>query len=117
LRTQLSLELLGSLGRYAKVFQLERYARVRTLFIASVLQSRDVLLHEVREQLAPQNVPRAARVLSLIAPPPLLRMLLDAYATACSRKDASLFDLPSSHRVRAPHNNGSDLGAARAAMS
>jgi hypothetical protein len=119
LRTQLSLELVGSLERYAKVFQLERYARVRTLFIASVLQSRDVLLHEVREQLAPQNVPRAARVLSLIAPPPLLRMLLGAYATACSRKDASLFDLPSGHKVHASHRSGSgsDLGAARAAMS
>jgi hypothetical protein len=117
LRTQLSLDLLGSLERYAKVFQLDRYARVRTLFIASVLQSRDVLLAEVREQLTPQKVPRAARVLSLIAPPPLLRMLLDAYATACSRKDASLFDLPSAHRFRAPHSGGSDLGAARAAMS
>ena len=115
LRTQLSLELLGSLERYGKVFQRDRYARVRTLFIASVLQSRDALLQEIRSQLDPRNVPRTARVLSLVAPPPLLRMLLDAYATACSRKDAERFDLPSNHRVHAPQR--SDLGAARAAVS
>ena len=117
LRTQLSLELLGSLERYANVFQLGRYARVRTLFIASVLQSRDVLLLEVREQIEKQKlaVPRASRVLSLIAPPPLLRALLDAFATACSRKDRERFDLPSSHRVPAPPT--SEHGTVRAAIS
>lgn len=117
LRTQLSLELLGSLPRYSKVFQLERYARVRTLFIASVLQSRDALLCEVGEQLKQhmQNVPRAARVLARLAPAPLLRALLDAYATACSRNDAERFDLPSGYRPSAPLSHA--RGVVRAAIS
>jgi hypothetical protein len=114
LRTQLSLELLGSLDRYAKVFQQGRYQRVRTLFIASVLQSRDVLLQELRAQIGQQKfaVPRAARVLAAITPPALVRALLDGYATSCSRKDAERFDLPSSHRARAAQT--SDLGDQRA---
>ncbi|HET8937784.1 MAG TPA: hypothetical protein VFN67_30275 [Polyangiales bacterium] len=99
LRTQLSLELLGVLERYRSVFQLQRYQRCRTLYLASVLQSTDPLLRELREQIV--EVPRAARVLSWIAPPALVNALLSAYAISCSRKDAERFDLPVSYRSEA----------------
>jgi hypothetical protein len=117
LRAQFSLELLGSLASYSKVFQLERYARVRTLFIASLLQSREAVRKEIREQIEQQQfaVPRAAKVLSTLAPPVLLRALLDAYATACSRKDAERFDLPSGQRAPTPRT--SDRAGLRAAIN
>ena len=95
LRTQLSLELLGCLEDYREVFQIARYRRVRPLFLASVLQSRDALLLELREQLMrkPCTVPRLSRALRWLAPPGMLRRLVQTYAAACSREDAAGFDL------------------------
>jgi hypothetical protein len=53
-------------------------------------------------------------VLSRLAPRALLGGLLQAYATACSRKDAERFDLPTSHR--AATRQPSRHRAVRAAM-
>jgi hypothetical protein len=96
LRTQLSLELLGTLEHYQNVFQLGRYKRCRTLYLSSVLQSREPLLRELREQLQPSgfNIPLASRLLSRLVPPPLVRALLQGYATHYSRRDAERFELP-----------------------
>ena len=101
LRTELALELLGVLDRYRAVFQPQRYQSCRTLYLAKVLQSKDPLLRELREQIEQQRfeVPRAASVLSWIAPPALLNALLNAYATSCSRKDSERFDLPTSYKT------------------
>jgi hypothetical protein len=116
LRTHLSLELLGVFERYRSVFQLQRYLRARTLYIASVLQSREPVLRELRERIAQQGfeVPRASSVLSWIAPPALLNALLKAYALSCSRKDAERFDLPMSYKSQAAKSNG--LGQLRDAI-
>jgi len=98
LRTELALELLGTLSRYESVFQIERYRRCRTVYIASVLHSRDPLLGELREQIEELGFtpPVAARVLGRLAPEAALRALLRAYARAYARRDAARFELPKS---------------------
>jgi hypothetical protein len=106
LHTELALDLLGALDRYREVFQLERYQRCRTLYIASVLQSRDPLVRELREQIEQLAfaVPRASSVLSRLAPPALLQGLLSVYAKSYARRDAERFDLPVSFRPEAPRS-------------
>lgn len=108
LRTELALELLGELDRFGSVFQLQRYRRCRTLYIASVLQSRDPLVRELRDQLEQLGfrVPRASSVLSWLAPPALVNALLTGYAISCSRDDAERFDLPASYKTQSSRSNG-----------
>jgi hypothetical protein len=109
LRTELTLEVLGELERFHAVFQLERYRHCRTVFIASVLQSRDALLREIAEQIAQRGfaVPLASTLLARTLPPPLLRALVRRYAKVFSRRDAQRFAPPSSPRPRvAPAPNG-----------
>jgi hypothetical protein len=122
LRTQLTLELHGALDRYQNVFQLERYRRCRTLYIACLLQSREVLLREIREQLEQLGfeVPTASRLLSYVVPPALVRALLRGYATRYSRRDGERDEVPNLageertyDRAEAPAN---DRAVWRAAM-
>jgi hypothetical protein len=84
------------LERYESVFQLERYRRCRTWYIASVLQSRDPLLAEIREQFEELRfaVPVTSRILSRLAPRVFFKALLRAYVTSYARRDAERFDLP-----------------------
>ncbi|GAA1058072.1 hypothetical protein GCM10017608_04750 [Agromyces luteolus] len=49
LRTQLTLELIGQLGSYGRVFDLEVYEQLRRGFLDEVAHSRDPHLVELRE--------------------------------------------------------------------
>lgn len=102
LRTQLTLEMLGSLELYAGVFALDRYRRCRSAYIASVLQSEDALLREIREQIQARGflVPQAARWLQLL-PAPALRLGLRRYAQRCAEHDAAATQAANSEHERA----------------
>ena len=79
LRTQLTLEAIGALESYRAVFDLASYRSLRTLYIASVLQSRDPLLREVRRGMAESGfaIPPMARLLSRLVPAGVLELALN----------------------------------------
>lgn len=57
LRTMLSLEVLGKLEKYEKSFDLNRYRRFRTLYLALATKSDDPLIREIREGIEARGFP------------------------------------------------------------
>jgi len=70
LRTQLTLEVQGNLGKYEKVFMVERYNMLKNLYLISVMSSKASLLKEVRDLIRQKGyrVSPAVRAISVFYP-------------------------------------------------
>lgn len=66
LRTLLTLDLLGGLDKFDRVFDLRVYRQERSQYIAAVLASKSPLQNEIRELARSKNIrwPKAARAYS-----------------------------------------------------
>lgn len=81
LRTELSLEVIGSLAKYDAVFDLYTYRKFRWLHICHVMGSHSVLLKEIKDGIKRHNfrVPRSARLVAAIVPNKLIYLILDVW--------------------------------------
>lgn len=78
LRTELTLEALGVLGRYKDAFDLDVYRKFRWLYLCYVLGSKEPLTKEVRDEMANRNfeIPSSARMAAKIIPHKIVDMAL-----------------------------------------
>jgi hypothetical protein len=78
LRTELTLEVLGTLDHYKGAFDLDVYNKFRWLYLCHVLGSKEPLIREIREEMANRNfeIPVSVRMAAQLVPHKIIDMLL-----------------------------------------
>jgi hypothetical protein len=92
LRTALTLDIIGALDSYQAVFDLDTYRRLRTLYLAVVLTSRDPLELEIKRRIIGGGypVPVASTVLARCLPNRTIARLLNERTGVLGRSASSL---------------------------
>jgi hypothetical protein len=84
LRTQLTLEVLGTLDRYKEAFDLSVYNKFRWIYICNALGSEEPLIKEVREEIIARNyeVPLSAQIVARFVPNKVIDLILQEWSLA-----------------------------------
>jgi hypothetical protein len=81
LRTEFTLEILGTLDRYKEAFDLAVYNKFRWIYMCYVLGGEDPLMREIRAEIIKRNykIPLSARIVAALIPHKVVSLILEEW--------------------------------------